>query len=878
MKHLLLTACIGFALLGVAQNSGGPDNFGYTWKNSAASGGPTFDWYDITALGTQVTGLSDDNVVGPFPLTGFQYYTSTPTNFYIGSNGYIAFSSVNIASSGGQFPAIPTAGGPNNFIAALLSDLSFASSGNPGSAYYYDNGDSLCVSFINVPFWINNAQQYGGSNTFQVILNKLDTSITVNYLDQQGLPDPTYTANGLSIGIENATGADGLQQYRGIVFPTDSTSIKYYFPSTVAPITDGSVNWIGNSSSNGEFILSGNSLDLRANIKNAGNQPINSYTVNGTITPPASGAPWSDSRILTSLAPGDDTTFTYNTSYTPTALGIHDYTTTLSGISNDNTASNNSLTQKIISLDPSKDTLKMDYSDGITSGSIGWSGGNGGVAVYMKPPIYPAKIISTDYYITALGTPNVGFHAMIYDDDGPNGTHGTLLDSVYVAPTTITTGVYTNVAPDDSNLTITDGGVYIHWLMDGDGINIGSDNTPPISKRAIEVILGGWADYRDRETQDFMMGMTIQTPSEDGEVTSIGQADGKGVVIQRSTTYPLNATVSNIGFRDVASVTANNKLQVRTGTVINVGSGSATLSPLNAGNDTTFTFSNTFTPSVVGTYSYEVYLDKLLKDTENENDTLMQEIIVVDSNAALIDVSYADTSAEGSLVNGASMLGYAAYFEPSFYPARIKKTSFYHTALGNSFGFDAVILKGDSTLAVLDSVLVGSGTITPNSYTDVTPSNNNLIINSGGIFVLWRKFGNGIELGFDGEAPFSRQNYQLDASGVAPYINNDQEDIMIKVQFERGSIPVGIKEQKLVALSTYPNPFNNQTTIELPTEIDGNVVVLEVRNQLGQLVHPKVIRYQDQLKLFKGDLSEGLYTYSISQNGQLKAVGKLMIN
>lgn len=877
MKKLLLSFGIGLSILASAQNSGGPDSFGYTWQNSSASGGPAFSWYDITTLGTQVNGLSDDNVIGPFPLTGFQYYTSTPANFWVGSNGYISFSSVNIASSGGQFPAIPTAGGPNNFIAALLSDLSFASSGNPGRAYYFDNGDSLCVSFHDVPFWINNAQQYGGSNTFQIILNKLDTSITINYLDQQGLPDATYTMNGLSMGIENGTGADGLQQYRGMVFPLDSTSVKYSFPSTVAPITDGSVNWVGNSESKGDFVLRGNSLDLRANIKNSGNQPINSFTANGSITPPLGGAPWSSSTTLTNLAVGDDTTFTYNSSYIPNALGIYSYTTNLTGIANDNTLSNNSLTQKIIALDPALDTISMDYSDRITSGSIGWSGGNGGVAVYMKPPIYPARILSTDYFITALGTPAVGFHAMIYDDDGPNGTHGTLLDSVFVAPGGIVTGVYTNVTPNDSALTITDGGVYIHWLMDGDGINIGSDNTPPISKRAIEVILGGWADYRDKETQDFMMGMTIQTPSEDGEVSTIGRGDGRGIMLQRNSAYPLTAKIANVGFRDVANVTVKNQLTVHSATNIGVGNGTATLPILLAGNDTTFTFSNTFVPTTSGTYSYQVYLDKLLKDTENDNDTLSQEIIVVDSNAALINVSYANTTAEGSLVNGASMLGYAAYFEPSFYPARIKKTSFYHTSLGNSFGFNAVIIKADSNLTILDSVLVGSGTITANTYTDVTPSNTNLIINSGGVFIAWQKFGNGIELGYDGEPPYSRQNFQISATGIAPYINNGQEDIMIKVQFERGSIPVGIKEQQLAKLITFPNPFNNTTTIELPLAIDGNTVVLEVRNMKGQLVYPKVMRYQNELKVFKGGLSSGHYTYSIQQNGKLKAVGKLSI-
>jgi len=59
-----------------AQTSGGPDAYGYTWKNSShTSNPPSYNWVDITTRGDQVTGLADDNVVGPFPIpAGFQYY------------------------------------------------------------------------------------------------------------------------------------------------------------------------------------------------------------------------------------------------------------------------------------------------------------------------------------------------------------------------------------------------------------------------------------------------------------------------------------------------------------------------------------------------------------------------------------------------------------------------------------------------------------------------------------------------------------------------------------------------------------------------------------------------------------------------------------
>ncbi|HNK42695.1 MAG TPA: hypothetical protein PL002_16025, partial [Flavobacteriales bacterium] len=47
---------------------GGPDQYGYTWKDSNEPDGPVYEWIDITTTGTQLTGFADDNVVGPFIL------------------------------------------------------------------------------------------------------------------------------------------------------------------------------------------------------------------------------------------------------------------------------------------------------------------------------------------------------------------------------------------------------------------------------------------------------------------------------------------------------------------------------------------------------------------------------------------------------------------------------------------------------------------------------------------------------------------------------------------------------------------------------------------------------------------------------------------
>ncbi|MEO0108435.1 MAG: hypothetical protein ABIK62_04605, partial [candidate division WOR-3 bacterium] len=74
--------------------AGGPDAYGYRYIDSDTTEGnpPVYEWHSIRDIGMPVSGLADDNVVGPFPI-GFEfpYYWYTVNSVFIGSNGYIAF-------------------------------------------------------------------------------------------------------------------------------------------------------------------------------------------------------------------------------------------------------------------------------------------------------------------------------------------------------------------------------------------------------------------------------------------------------------------------------------------------------------------------------------------------------------------------------------------------------------------------------------------------------------------------------------------------------------------------------------------------------------------------------------------------------------------
>ncbi len=205
---------------------GGPDPFGYTWKDSQE---PEVDYIFLdTTYGsgtwTQVSGLGDDNFVGPFPIGfSFRYYYYNVNQFWIGSNGYIMFGPPGNMSS--PFPTIPAPALPNNMVSGFGADLNFASAGNTGRCYMYtNNADTLIVSYYNVPFWAQGTDTTG-SNTFQIVLAASDSSITINYQKQNGVT----SNNDIIVGIEDVAGSVGLS-YLLDTYPTAMRSVKFFYP------------------------------------------------------------------------------------------------------------------------------------------------------------------------------------------------------------------------------------------------------------------------------------------------------------------------------------------------------------------------------------------------------------------------------------------------------------------------------------------------------------------------------------------------------------------------------------------------------------------------------------------------------------------------
>ncbi len=176
------------------RGQGGPDEFGHIWIDSDEPGGPTFDWVDITSLGTALNLGDDDSERVSLPF-GFPFYGETKTSVLVSSNGYLTF-----GSGGAEYSndPIPDTDEPNDLIAPFWDDLNPSAGGEV--YYYYDEAnDRIIVEWYQVPHYYNE-----GSYTFEVILYP-DGEIVFQYLNMQGELD------GATIGIENSNASDGLQ-------------------------------------------------------------------------------------------------------------------------------------------------------------------------------------------------------------------------------------------------------------------------------------------------------------------------------------------------------------------------------------------------------------------------------------------------------------------------------------------------------------------------------------------------------------------------------------------------------------------------------------------------------------------------------------------
>ena len=172
---------------------GGPDYFGYRWRDSNEPGGPTFAWVDASG-GTNVPLTANGFTTGiPLGFT-FDFYGFTFTTVGVAADGWLSFN-----GSGNGFPnAVPQLDNYAGVIAPYARDLDPA-----GAAYvrYLTVGSAPSRRFV---IEYNNVPDQGGGNykTFEVIF--IEGSNAVRFQYQLVSNDP------VAFGIESPDETYGM--------------------------------------------------------------------------------------------------------------------------------------------------------------------------------------------------------------------------------------------------------------------------------------------------------------------------------------------------------------------------------------------------------------------------------------------------------------------------------------------------------------------------------------------------------------------------------------------------------------------------------------------------------------------------------------------
>lgn len=505
MKQLLLFLLI-LKVFGqeALAGSGGPDRFGYSWKDSNEPGGPVYSWWDITGSGTQVTGLKDDNVVGPFNmLQGFNFFWYQPQSFWIGTNGFISFNGGNLREPFNFH--LNWIRGTKDYVAPFLTDLNFTGIGNMGRCFYLISGDSLCISWENVPFW--NQSGFSGNNSFQIIFNRINHSITFNYKN-------VVTQIGMSpiAALTNYAGNLGFRLISGQAIPSNY-SIRIDYPTNSSFIQpDLAVGFVGEQGSKATFAnKNGASSKFKALIRNLGNVNAQNFSLEGKISFNGQVHPLGNISVP-NLQFGKDTLVEFPVSWTGTQVGRHELSAEIIGFLIDSVSINNAQVSRVMVIDTSSGSIALAYNPGIRQYSFSSNNFIPPIAYasYFKPSFYPAKIVASriyhQQYALALGVCNI----KIYDDSGPNGTLGNLLDSVFI-DTTQRVINRVNLHPvSKSDLVLHSGGVYLVVEFFGNTASLACDTLYPTSNRQFEIVDGVMSEFSNTQWCEMAIGLQIE--------------------------------------------------------------------------------------------------------------------------------------------------------------------------------------------------------------------------------------------------------------------------------------------------------------------------------------------------------------------------------
>jgi hypothetical protein len=141
---------------------GGPDAYGYSYKDNTAPCGPTFDWIDISTTGYPIHFENNDSahyfMRGPYPIGfGFEFYGYTYDSMYVNSHGSVHLGIRDIWSGTNDCP-LPNDGSPHAPMALVFWDFKEVQY-EIGQGVYFQYFDDPGVDYTVVQWNVSNSGQ-----------------------------------------------------------------------------------------------------------------------------------------------------------------------------------------------------------------------------------------------------------------------------------------------------------------------------------------------------------------------------------------------------------------------------------------------------------------------------------------------------------------------------------------------------------------------------------------------------------------------------------------------------------------------------------------------------------------------------------------------
>ncbi|MEO0108434.1 MAG: hypothetical protein ABIK62_04600, partial [candidate division WOR-3 bacterium] len=403
---------------------------------------------------------------------------------------------------------LPSRRRPNNVVAALMADLDLKSDSNnpnPGKVFIWNNAnmDTFIVEYDSVKFWST-----GGNNTFQIILSRPDSSITVMYKQQSGAPYNGWVPGNATVGIENIAGSVGLSYLYGNI-PSrnmihDSLAIRYYPPETSAYQCHDLCTWRAMNDENGAiFLLRDQPVTLWAKVKNTGNQAESNVPVYCIVRNSTNNIVFADTLTTGDMAPGQIDSLVFTPEWTPSPNGVYTVRV-ITNLTGDVFRGNDTviIETRVVTL-----PAELGYDAGQATNSMYWNGNSGGFGNYFEAPTYPIEITAIKAMLN-YNTAPVTCTLWLFKADGPGGGPGTVLARGNVTVNSSSPTWYqVNISPP---VQLDAGGFFVGVTSDGNQEpSYGMDSLKPLSYRGWEYT-GSWAPGRDMDAQDVCMHANVR--------------------------------------------------------------------------------------------------------------------------------------------------------------------------------------------------------------------------------------------------------------------------------------------------------------------------------------------------------------------------------